>query len=104
MTIDHKPEVQSEKERIEATGRTVTKEIALVNGNYFTICIVILYSRFLLLADGVLLGKRVPLYRIDGQISVSRAIGDSEYKDNYGEGPEKQAVTCVPDITEEDLA
>lgn len=49
------------------------------------------------------LGVRTNTFRIDGRIAVSRSIGDSAFKDNYGEGPEKQAISCIPDITETPL-
>jgi len=80
MSSDHKPGIPEEVARIESTGHSVHKETIIVNGT------------------------RTYAYRVDGQIAVSRAIGDADYKDNYGESPEKQAITCVPDITEEDLA
>ena len=36
--------------------------------------------------------------RVDGCLNLSRAIGDFDYKANPKLKPEKQMVTCVPDI------
>lgn len=49
-------------------------------------------------------GERIHTWRIDGITAVSRAIGDMDFKDCYDKPPEEQAITCVPDIKEEDLA
>lgn len=38
--------------------------------------------------------------RVDGNLALSRAIGDFQYKDSAVLSPEEQAVTCNPDITE----
>ena len=37
--------------------------------------------------------------RVDGNLALSRAIGDFQYKDKPNRPPEDQAVTCNPDIT-----
>jgi len=34
---------------------------------------------------------------------VSRAIGDGDFKDFEDAPPEKQAITCVPDVKERDI-
>lgn len=39
--------------------------------------------------------------RVDGNLALSRAIGDFQYKDKVALSPEQQAVTCLPDIKEE---
>ena len=39
--------------------------------------------------------------RVDGNLALSRAIGDFQYKDSNTLKPEEQAVTCNPDITEQ---
>ena len=36
--------------------------------------------------------------RVDGNLALSRAIGDFQYKDKTQQPPEDQAVTCNPDI------
>lgn len=36
--------------------------------------------------------------RVDGNLALSRAIGDFQYKDKQDKPPEEQAVTCMPDI------
>jgi len=38
--------------------------------------------------------------RVDGNLALSRAIGDFCYKDTNQNKPELQAVTCKPDIKE----
>lgn len=35
---------------------------------------------------------------MDGNLALSRAIGDFQYKDKVQSPPEEQAVTCNPDI------
>ena len=37
--------------------------------------------------------------RVDGNLALSRAFGDYQYKDQKGLSPEQQAVTANPDIT-----
>lgn len=37
--------------------------------------------------------------RVDGNLALSRAIGDFQYKDKPSLKPEDQAVSCNPDIT-----
>jgi serine/threonine protein phosphatase PrpC len=37
--------------------------------------------------------------RVDGRLNLTRAIGDFMHKDNSKIGWEKQAVTCLPDIS-----
>ena len=41
--------------------------------------------------------------RVNGNINLSRAIGDLEYKENKSLPPEEQAVTAFPDIKETTL-
>jgi len=79
LSEDHKPGNSGEKKRILAANHTVEREQALVRG------------------------KRIPIDRVDGQVAVSRAIGDGDFKDS--ELPaENQAITCVPDIKERDIS
>ena len=40
--------------------------------------------------------------RINGKLSLSRAIGDLAYKQNANLSVERQAITCVPDVTRRD--
>ena len=47
-----------------------------------------------------LVGKRVQVARVDDVIACSRSIGDSDFKDRIDLGPEQQALTCVPEITQ----
>ena len=37
--------------------------------------------------------------RVNGELSLSRAIGDLFYKQNKDLAVDKQCITCVPDIT-----
>mmetsp|Transcript_8577 Transcript_8577/g.29212 ORF Transcript_8577/g.29212 Transcript_8577/m.29212 type:complete len:335 (+) Transcript_8577:165-1169(+) len=62
MSEDHKPTLDSERERIEAAGGTVSWK------------------------------------RVDGDLAVSRAIGDFGYKTRTDLPPERQKVTALPDI------
>jgi len=36
--------------------------------------------------------------RVDGQLSVSRSLGDFDFKDNIDRAVEEQKITCMPDI------
>lgn len=77
LTKDHKVNNQTEIQRIEKAGHTVEADIEyLEEGNEY-----------------------VETYRVDGELAVSRAIGDLNYKD-YDGGPEVQAVTCIPEVSE----
>lgn len=40
--------------------------------------------------------------RVDGNLALSRAFGDFQYKDRDNKSAEDQAVTCYPDITKRD--
>mmetsp|Transcript_27472 Transcript_27472/g.27696 ORF Transcript_27472/g.27696 Transcript_27472/m.27696 type:complete len:334 (+) Transcript_27472:81-1082(+) len=44
-------------------------------------------------------GGTVQWKRVDGDLAVSRALGDFQYKTRYDLGPKEQKVTCWPDIT-----
>jgi len=78
ISEDHKPGNPNEKKNIEEAQHTVETETVLQDG------------------------KRYQLTRVDGQIAVSRAIGDGDFKD--GDGPaETQAITCVPDVYEREI-
>jgi len=76
FSVDHKPSDPIERQRIEKAHHEVTTETILVKG------------------------KRIKMCRIDGMISVSRGIGDPDFKDEYDLPPEEQAISCIPDITE----
>ncbi|TIA69787.1 hypothetical protein E3P92_03396 [Wallemia ichthyophaga] len=45
-------------------------------------------------------GGFVEIGRVNGNLALSRAIGDFEFKQNTDLGPESQIVTAVPDIIE----
>ena len=47
-------------------------------------------------------GRIVSDNRVDGNLALSRAIGDFSFKDAEHLSPENQAVTCLPDITVRD--
>jgi len=79
LSKDHKPSDPAEQKRIESTEHKIVSETILVNG------------------------KRTLMYRIDGVLAVSRAIGDGDFKDKADAGPEAQAITCVPDVEERAL-
>lgn len=42
--------------------------------------------------------------RVDGNLALSRALGDFSFKNTEHLSPENQAVTAVPDITIRDRA
>ncbi|KAF8672122.1 PP2C protein [Rhizoctonia solani] len=48
-------------------------------------------------------GGYVEFNRVNGNLALSRAIGDFEFKQNYAIQPEQQIVTSNPDITEHDI-
>ncbi|CAO3695766.1 unnamed protein product [Rhizopus stolonifer] len=48
-------------------------------------------------------GGFVDFNRVNGNLALSRAIGDFEFKKNDDLPPEKQAVTCYPDVIEHTL-
>ncbi|KAH8925725.1 PP2C-domain-containing protein [Atractiella rhizophila] len=48
-------------------------------------------------------GGFVEFGRVNGNLALSRAIGDFEYKKNTSLGPEAQIVTANPDITVHDI-
>lgn len=62
MSIDHKPESQTEIDRIEKAGSTIT--------------------------DG----------RVDGNLNLTRSLGDMKYKQREHLSPEEQAITANPDV------
>jgi protein phosphatase 1G len=79
LSEDHKPNDPRERERIEKAGGTVEE------------------------TQG---GARTH-YRVNGNLNLSRAIGDLEYKKNSGLKPDEQMITSTPDVvvidrTEED--
>ena len=45
----------------------------------------------------------VEMDRVNGNLALSRALGDFEFKSNDSLGPHEQIVTCVPDIIEHNL-
>lgn len=70
LSYDHKPNDEQEKSRIEAAGGRV---------------------------EEINVGVRVH-YRVNGNLNLSRAIGDLEYKKRHDLGPEKQIICSTPDI------
>eukprot|EP00744_Colponema_vietnamica_P001408 GILI01002328.1.p1 GENE.GILI01002328.1~~GILI01002328.1.p1 ORF type:complete len:338 (+),score=109.19 GILI01002328.1:70-1083(+) len=68
MSMDHKPELPSERSRIVSAGGSVS-------------------------LDG----------RVNGNLNLSRAIGDLEYKKNPRLRPEQQIITAYPEIRVEQL-
>lgn len=45
----------------------------------------------------------VEMDRVNGNLALSRALGDFEFKNNKKLGPHEQIVTCVPDILAHEL-
>lgn len=71
LSEDHKPNSQTERDRIEAAGGRVHETPGL--------------------------GARVQ-YRVNGNLNLSRSIGDLQYKKRKDLGPEQQIITATPDI------
>jgi protein phosphatase 1G len=71
LSEDHKPYLPGEHARIERAGG------------------------FVLERD---VGRQKPLYRVNGDLSISRAIGDLRFKKNTHLAPKDQVVCCTPDI------
>lgn len=67
MSIDHKPESQTEIDRIEKSGSTITEG------------------------------------RVDGNLNLTRSLGDLKHKHRTHLKPEEQAITANPDTYEFDL-
>jgi len=67
MSIDHKPESQTEIDRIEKAGSVITEG------------------------------------RVDGNLNLTRSLGDMKYKQRTHLKPEEQAITANPDVYSFDL-
>lgn len=44
-------------------------------------------------------GSEIQDGRVDGNLNLSRSLGDLKHKRKPGLTPEEQPITCVPDIT-----
>lgn len=77
LSFDHKPQEEAEKQRIEAAGGYV-EEIPTHNG------------------------ARTQ-YRVNGNLNLSRSLGDLSYKRRRDLPPESQVISGSPDITETEL-
>ena len=78
LSRDHKPDDPVERKRIENFGYAAKSDTIVQHG------------------------KRIKVARVDGQLAVSRAIGDDSWKD-LDEEPATWAVTSVPEIRSEDI-
>lgn len=74
LSVDHKPDIPAEQERVNATTHEVQQSVEIVQG------------------------KRLKISRIDGTLAVSRAIGDGDFKDDPNKPQALQAVSPVPEI------
>nr|CAB3447178.1 unnamed protein product [Digitaria exilis] len=79
LSVDHKPMDQAERNRIQRAGGEVVRDKIHT-------------------AEGGFRGRRVGIPRINGILTVSRAIGDFEFKNNKQMNPEQQVVTCEPSV------
>jgi len=70
MSEDHKPNLPDEHARIQKAGGSISKHKV---------------------------GERC-VYRINGDLSLSRAIGDLRYKQNTSLSAKEQMVCCMPDV------
>eukprot|EP00397_Hematodinium_sp_SG-2012_P010724 GEMP01010848.1.p1 GENE.GEMP01010848.1~~GEMP01010848.1.p1 ORF type:complete len:400 (-),score=88.32 GEMP01010848.1:1914-3113(-) len=73
LSFDHKPDQEVERKRIEAAGGWVEE----INN-----------------------GPRTH-YRVNGNLNLSRALGDLEYKKRLDLGPRQQVISATPDIIDE---
>jgi len=69
-TSDHKPDAPKERRRIEASGGFVKME------KY----------------------QDIKIARLDGNLAVSRGLGDFKYKNDSSKKPAEQKVSCIPEI------
>lgn len=49
-------------------------------------------------------GSEIVEGRVDGNLNLSRSLGDLKHKQKPGLGPEEQPITCVPDIKRRTIA
>ncbi|OAX38755.1 PP2C-domain-containing protein [Rhizopogon vinicolor AM-OR11-026] len=49
-------------------------------------------------------GGFVEYGRVNGNLALSRALGDFDFKKNYALGPQKQIITADPDVTVHDIS
>jgi serine/threonine protein phosphatase PrpC len=80
LSIDHKPSLPGEKQRIEESGLVVAQEVMKEENGQDSIIHKIKLSE-------------------DSMLACSRAFGDFEYKANSHLGPESQAVIASADVT-----
>ncbi|KQJ99482.1 probable protein phosphatase 2C 21 isoform X2 [Brachypodium distachyon] len=80
LSMEHKPYHRNEKARIQAAGGQV------------------LMDMFPKVLAGQVVGTELGIYRVDGKLAMSRAIGDFQYKQNKTLPRAEQMVTCNPSI------
>ena len=68
LSLDHKPENDVERKRIEKAGSTITEG------------------------------------RVDGNLNLSRSLGDMKYKQNKNLKPHEHPITAMPDIVIQNLS
>jgi len=71
LSEDHKPNMPTERQRIEAAGGTVEAQPCSTGTQY----------------------------RVNGNLNLSRALGDLHYKKDKTLGPEAQIISGTPDVT-----
>jgi protein phosphatase 1G len=71
LSEDHKPNVPSERSRIQKAGGFITERDV---------------------------GLPSPVYRVNGDLSISRAIGDLRHKQNAHAAPQDQVIISTPDV------
>ncbi|KAG6890815.1 hypothetical protein C0995_003248 [Termitomyces sp. Mi166 len=49
-------------------------------------------------------GGYIEYGRVNGNLALSRALGDFEFKKNYSLGPERQIITADPDVTVHEIS
>lgn len=91
LSEDHKPSLKDEKKRILAAGNIniliPDKNISLTVNYRCTVDISLSTA-----------GGTVSMDRVNGELAMSRALGDYQYKMNVNLDDDKQMVSCYPDI------
>lgn len=93
LSEDHKPSLKDEKKRILAAGNINI----LIPYEYTNTSLTVNY-RCTVDTSFSTAGGTVSMDRVNGELAMSRALGDYQYKMNVNLDDDKQMVSCYPDI------